>query len=146
LELGFSNPVDCPKNLGPCFLLPVSSGNFSENPDYQCAEKHKSQSENKIKPNCGAKPKKTFEPRNKRENSGKNWNQQWSPETIVRSFVSRLNFPFKTIYRFGFISGLLTTVPLSSIKNKKGKRQKNQKKTCASDFNVGTSISKRPRK
>lgn len=66
-------------------------------------------------------------------------NQTWSPEQIVgRLFPDSLSF--KTIYRWLY-AGLLE-LPLAVLRQK-GKRQ--QPKETRGRFNVGTSISERPR-
>ncbi|WP_034551440.1 IS30 family transposase [Carnobacterium funditum] len=131
LELGFSIRGIAQK-LG---RAPSSvSRELKRNPDYQCEKAQKQSEQNKA--NCGAKPKLT--PENK-EKIQEKLNQTWSPEQIVgRLFQGKLSF--KTIYRWIY-SGLLQ-VPLSVLRQK-GKRQK--PKETRGRFNVGTSISKRPK-
>ena len=125
------NPPDCPK-LG---RAPSSvSRELKRNPHYQCDQAQKQYEQKKT--NCGAKLKLT--PENK-EKIQEKLNQTWSPEQIVgRLFPDKLSF--KTIYRR--IYSDLLQVPLSVLRQK-GKRQK--PKETRGRFNVGTSISKRPK-
>ena len=131
LELGFSIRRIAQKlDRAPSSV----SRELKRNPYYQCDQAQKQYEQKKT--NCGAKSKLT--PENK-EKIQEKLNQTWSPEQIVgRLFPGKLSF--KTIYRWIY-SGLLQ-VPLSVLRQK-GKQQK--PKETRGKFNVGTSISKRPK-
>ena len=110
------------------------SRELKRNPDYK-AEKAQ-ENYKKRKACCGAQAK--FSPALKIILQEK-LNQTWSPEQIVgRLFPGSLSF--KTIYRWLY-AGLLE-LPLAVLRQK-GKRQ--QPKETRGRFNVGTSISERPR-
>ena len=110
------------------------SRELNRNPNYRC-DQAQTRYEKK-KANCGAKSKLTPEDKNKIQEK---LDLTWSPEQIAgRLFQGKLSF--KTIYRWIY-SGLLQ-VPLSVLRQK-GKRQK--PKETRGRFNIGTSISKRPK-
>ena len=89
------------------------------------------------KSNCGAKSKLTSE---LKEVVQKKLDETWSPEQIVgRLYQGKLSF--KSIYRWIY-NGLLE-VPVSVLRQK-GKRQKPRE--TRGRFNIGTPISKRPKK
>ena len=131
LELGFSIRRIAQK-LG---RAPSSvSRELKRNPNYQCDNAQERYEKKKAK--CGAKSKLTPE---KKEKIQEKLNQTWSPEQIEgRLFQGKLSF--KTIYRWIY-SGFLH-VPLSVLRQK-GKRQK--PKETRGKFNIGTSISERPK-
>lgn len=110
------------------------SRELNRNPYYQCDQAQERYKQKKT--NCGAKSKLTSEIKEKVQEK---LTLTWSPEQIVgRLFQGKISF--KTIYRWLYY-GLLQ-VPLSVLRQK-GKRQK--PKETRGRFNIGTSISKRPK-
>lgn len=110
------------------------SRELNRNPHYQCNQAQERYKQKKT--NCGAKSKLTSEIKEKVQEK---LTLTWSPEQIVgRLFQGKISF--KTIYRWLYY-GLLQ-VPLSVLRQK-GKRQK--PKETRGRFNIGTSISKRPK-
>lgn len=110
------------------------SRELKRNPNYR-AEKAQD-AYHKRKANCGAPSKLTPAIKETVEEKLK---QTWSPEQIIgRLFKGKLSF--KTIYRWLY-AGMID-LPLTALRQK-GKRQK--PKETRGRFNVGTSISKRPK-
>lgn len=131
LELGYSiRKIANQLNRQPSTI----SRELKRNGDCTVEEAHARYRSNKS--HCGAKSKCTPE---LKETVQEKLRDTWSPEQIVgRLYQGQLSF--KTIYRWIY-DGLLE-VPMTVLRQK-GKRQKPRE--TRGRFNIGTSISKRPK-